>query len=61
MLLRRLIIVIMGSLWLLWVLFTRYRSDLTALEWGAIGLVSISVLSLGYELIKEKRVKKREG
>ncbi|AGL02488.1 hypothetical protein [Desulfoscipio gibsoniae] len=60
MLLQRLIIVIMGSLWLLWVLFTRYRSDWTALEWGAIGLVSISVLSSGYELIKEKGIKKRE-
>jgi len=60
LLLHRQFIVIMGTLWLLWVLFTRYRSDWTALEWGAFGLVSFSVLSSGYELIKEKRFKKRE-
>jgi len=50
----RQIIVIGGSLWLLWVLFTRYRSDWTASEWVPIGLVSFAVLSAGYSLIKEK-------
>lgn len=53
-LLGRLTIVIMGSLWLLWVLCTRYRSDWTALEWAFVGLIGFSVLSAGYSLIKEK-------
>ncbi|KJS12793.1 MAG: hypothetical protein VR67_06190 [Peptococcaceae bacterium BRH_c8a] len=60
MLLHRLVIVILGTIWLLWVLFTRYHFDWTALEWGAFGLVILSVLSSGYELIKEKGFKKRE-
>ncbi len=51
----RQIIVVVGVLWLLWALFSRYRSNWTSLDWVFIGFVGLSVLSLGYSLIKEKK------
>jgi len=51
----RQIIVVLGIIWLLWALFAGRRSDWTSLDWVFIGFVSLSVLSLGYSLIREKR------
>ncbi|AGL02443.1 hypothetical protein [Desulfoscipio gibsoniae] len=49
------IIVILGSLWLLWVFFTRYSSEWTKSDWAYISFFAIVVFFSAYSLIKEKK------
>jgi len=55
-----LIIVVLGSLWLLWVFSTRYSSEWTQSDWAYISFFGLVVAFSAYSLIKEKRIKKRE-
>lgn len=50
-----LIIVILGSLWLLWVFSTRYSSEWTKADWAYISFFVLVVFFSAYSLIKEKK------
>lgn len=48
------IFTILGFLWLLWVITTRYSPGWTTSDWAYVGFISLSVLLSGYSLIKDK-------
>lgn len=50
-----LIFVVLGSLWLLWVFFTRYSSEWSTSDWVYIGFIGFVVIVSAYGLIKEKK------
>lgn len=51
----KLIFVILGSLWLVWLFSTRYSSEWTASDWVYIGFIGFIVIVSAYGLIKENK------
>lgn len=50
-----LILVVLGSLWLVWLFSTRYSSEWTTTDWVYIGFIGFVVFASAYGLIKENK------